>query len=289
LSSEDVSPEEFRLLRDYVQRECGIALADGKAYLLRTRLAPLFPKLGVATLRELHDRAIAEGKGAIREQIIDAMTTNETLWFRDEGPWQILRQELLPKFCDQLKSGAAMGRKIRIWSAASSTGQEPYSIAMLVLDHLREAKPPGVRAGQFQIVATDICREALRTATAARYDQLAAARGLDAAMRARYFESDGDAIFVKREVRELVRFQYLNLADPIGALGLFDLILCRNVLIYFSNQFKAQVVTKLRGALNEGGALIVGASESLQGALAHFELARCGTHLFYRAKGKKAA
>lgn len=274
-----LSPDEFALLRDYIEKECGIALAANKAYLIETRLSTLVAKSGCTTYAEFLRKAKGPESGRLRDQIVDAMTTNETLWFRDAGPWKVLRETLLPAYCERLQRAGR--EKIRIWSAACSTGQEPYSIAMLIREHLADHKPAGITESDFEIVATDISHSALFVANTGRYDKLAASRGLDAKLRERHFVADGAAVRVRDEVRKLVHFRHVNLMGSVGELGRFDLVLCRNVLIYFAAATRKEVLQKIARALRPGGALIIGASESLADSPELFRLVEPSAHALY--------
>ena len=285
--SVELTPQAFELLREMIRSSSGIDLASSKAYLVQARLGPLLEGNGCADFLELHAKATRPDGTKLREAIVDAMTTNETLWFRDDGPWKVLRKALMPAFCERLESGEA--RKIRIWSAASSTGQEPYSVAMVIRDYIEDRAGPGVKPEAFEIIGTDLSPSALFVAMTARYDQLAASRGLDPDMQERHFKTDGDSIVVRREVKSMVRFQQQNLIEDFSKLGPFDLVLCRNVLIYFANDTRKDIVGRIAGVLRPGGALILGGAESLQGALALFKLNRAGTSLYYVAKDQEAS
>ena len=279
MSELKLGPDEFALLRDLIERECGIALAANKQYLIETRLSALVAKNGCDTYHAFYLRAKAPDGGKLRDQIVDAMTTNETLWFRDAGPWKVLRETLLPAFCERLQR--ANREKIRIWSAACSTGQEPYSISMLIRDHLAEHKPAGVSEADFEIIATDISHSALFVAQAGRYDKLAASRGLDAKLRERHFRQEGAAVRVVDEVRKLVHFRRLNLMDSVAELGRFDLVMCRNVLIYFAAGSRKEVLKKIAKTLRPGGSLMVGASESLHDSPELFRSVEPSAHALY--------
>jgi len=277
--------DEFELLRRLVQKECGIAVGDEKAYLIETRLSSLVAESGCRSFREFYDLARTSAGKGLRDKIVDAMTTNETLWFRDQGPWKILRQELLPRWSQELQDGTR--RRVRIWAAAASTGQEPYSVAISVLEHLRESAPPGVKEEAFEILGTDISPSALFMAVSGRYDGLSISRGLEPALRDRYFEASGRVWSLRERVKQRVSYRRFNLMDPFVPLGVFDLVLCRNVLIYFSNELKRDIVTRLAGRLEPGGRLVVGASESLQGCMQHYTLRQCEGHFFYEVKARK--
>jgi chemotaxis protein methyltransferase CheR len=281
----DLPSEEFEALRAFIKKQCGIAVGDEKSYLIETRLSRLVTETGCDSFAAFHDMLVANPQGKLRDQIVDAMTTNETHWFRDGGPWAILNKALLEGFCSALQSGAK--KKIRVWSAACSTGQEPYSIAMSILEHLRDKAPPGVKEESFEIIATDISPSALFISISGRYDRLSIHRGLDGAFRDRYFEASGNTWLLSDRVKKMVSFQKFNLMDSFVRFGELDLVMCRNVLIYFSHELKKDIVSRISESLVDDGSLIIGASESLQGALAGFVMNQCDGNFFYRAKPRE--
>lgn len=280
-----LSEQEFQHLRQFIEKECGIAVGDAKSYLIETRLARIATEAGCDTVAALSQKLLADPKSALRDEIVDAMTTNETMWFRDGGPWNVLEEALLPKFCDELKAGAK--RRIRIWSAASSTGQEPYSVAITILDYLEAQRPPGVTAASFEIIGTDISPSALFVGISGRYDKLAISRGLGDERRDKYFEVSGRAWSLTKTVKDMVALHQFNLMEPYTRFGKFDLILCRNVLIYFSIDLKRDILDRLSGSLVNEGALIIGGSESLQGALGHFRMCQNEGNFYYKVKASR--
>lgn len=282
MSALELSAEEFELIRSLVRAECGISIGDEKTYLVETRLASLVREVGCATFREFYEHVQQQGQGELRDRMIDAMTTNETLWFRDAGPWKILREKLIPDLFALLRSGAR--QRIRIWSAAASTGQEPYSIAMAILDAIDESGDPAIKPEQFEIVATDLSPSALFVAISGRYDPMAMGRGLDPEMREKYFEQVGGVDAVRQVVKDRVKFKRFNLIDSYAALGRFDLVFCRNVLIYFAPELKRSIVERIADTLHDGSAIVVGASESLQGCLNRYRMEVHDGQIFYRCK-----
>ncbi|KYN26058.1 chemotaxis protein CheR [Vibrio cidicii] len=203
------------------------------------------------------------------------MTTNETLWFRDTYPFTVLAEKLLPEI-------AANKRPIKIWSAASSSGQEPYSMAMTVLE--TQQRKPGMLQS-VSITATDISASMLDMCRAGIYDNLALGRGLSPERRRTFFEDTGDGrMKVKDNVKRLVNFRPQNLMDSYALLGKFDIIFCRNVLIYFSPDMKSKVLNQMANSLNPGGYLLLGASESLTGLTDRFEMVRCNPGIIYKLK-----
>ncbi len=282
MSGLELSAEEFDLIRDFVRKECGIAVGDEKAYLIETRLSSLVTESGCDSFRAFYQKAVSEPDKQLRERIVDAMTTNETLWFRDRGPWEILRKQLIPEFFEQLASGQR--QKIRIWSAASSTGQEPYSVALSILEALDEAGRPELKDEMFEIFGTDLSPSALFVAISGRYDGLSISRGLDSKIRDRFFEKNGRLYSLNERVKSRVKFKRFNLMESYAPFGRFDLVLCRNVLIYFAPELKRDIVGRIADTLHDDGSFIVGASESLQGCLHRFTMQQCEGQFYYRRK-----
>ncbi|WP_434137230.1 CheR family methyltransferase [Photobacterium leiognathi] len=270
-----VNDQEYREFCRFLETQCGIVLGDSKQYLVRSRLSPLVNRFSLSSLSELLQNVIAGRNRELRIAAVDAMTTNETLWFRDGYPFTVLAEKILPEL-------AANKRPIKIWSAASSSGQEPYSMAMTVLE--TQAKRPGFLPS-IQITATDISQTMLETCHAGVYDNLALSRGLSPERRRMFFEDNGDGkMKVNAKVKQMVNFRPQNLKDSYALLGKFDVIFCRNVLIYFSPEMKAKVLNQLAASLNPGGYLFLGASESLTGLTEQFEMIRCNPGIIYKLK-----
>ncbi|WP_318520548.1 CheR family methyltransferase [Photobacterium leiognathi] len=270
-----VNDQEYREFCRFLETQCGIVLGDSKQYLVRSRLSPLVNRFSLSSLSELLQNVIAGRNRELRIAAVDAMTTNETLWFRDGYPFTVLAEKILPEL-------ASNKRPIKIWSAASSSGQEPYSMAMTVLE--TQAKRPGLLPS-IQITATDISQTMLETCRAGVYDNLALSRGLSPERRRMFFEDNGDGkMKVNAKVKQMVNFRPQNLKDSYALLGKFDVIFCRNVLIYFSPEMKAKVLNQLAASLNPGGYLFLGASESLTGLTEQFEMIRCNPGIIYKLK-----
>jgi chemotaxis protein methyltransferase CheR len=237
---------------------------------------------GITDLHELTSRLQLISQRALREAVVDAMTTNETLWFRDAHPYTILRERLLPELQKAARTGP-----MRIWSAACSSGQEPYSISMCVEEY--RAASMGVLRQPVEIVATDLSRSMLEACKNAEYDQLSLGRGLSQERLQRFFEKVGgdktgnERYRVKRDVTQRVRFQPLNLLDSYLTLGKFDIVFCRNVLIYFSGERKLDILRRIHGTLRPGGYLILGASEGLTDVTQHFQMVQCSPGIIYKA------
>ncbi|GGG57321.1 chemotaxis protein CheR [Pseudohongiella nitratireducens] len=267
------SNEDFRFFQRFLDTACGIVLGDNKQYLVANRLRRIMEELNLSTLHELIVRIEGHQPAGLKERVIDAMTTNETFWFRDALPFDALKDVILPQLLLERQS-----RSLRIWSAACSSGQEPYSISMIIEEF--RARHPGALVMNPEIVATDISTAVLDNARIAEYDGLSVSRGLSDGRRMMFFDPlDGGRFRLKREISQRVRFQRLNLKDNYGAMGQFDIIFCRNVLIYFAAELKCDILKRMHATLKEGGYLILGASESLPAALAtHYKLERINTH-----------
>ncbi|MBI42149.1 protein-glutamate O-methyltransferase CheR [Marinobacter lutaoensis] len=272
----DITPQEYDAFKSFLQEACGILLGDNKQYLVKSRLRRILDENNLESLGALLERLRRPGRANLRETVIDAMTTNETLWFRDNHPFRILQEKLLPEFAERKPA-----QPLRIWSAACSTGQEPYSVAMVV-EEFRRARPGKLR--DVKIVATDISRSVLDVARQGEYEMLAIGRGLSPERQRQFFTpSENGGWKIKPQIRSMVEFKELNLLDRY-LLGKFDIILCRNVLIYFSVDLKKDILTRMHAALNPGGYLILGASESLNGLPDLYEMVQCRPGIIYRKK-----
>ena len=225
-----VSPEEYSYLSEYLSTTCGIELGDNKQYLVNSRLKTLLAKHGFNSIEEMLSSVKNDIKAGLRQQLIDAMTTHETLWFRDQYPYVALKRMILPELA------RAKMPNVRIWSAACSSGQEPYSISMIVEEYRREY--PKHPLANVQIVAPDISPTILKTAKEGSYEDIALARGLTSDRRAKFFDEHDGVARVKDFVRKQVSFQELNLISPGACRGKFHVIFCRNVLISFSDKNK---------------------------------------------------
>ncbi len=246
-----ITPENFRYLCDAIYEDSGIVLDESKHYLIEARLTPVLRTEGLDGLDSLCNLIRAVSGKKLRARVVEAMTTNETLFFRDVKPFDALRDVIFPELFER----RAAERKVRIWCAACSSGQEPYSIGIL----WRELAPPG---WSLQITATDLSDEILAKARSGRYLQLEVNRGLPAKYLVKYFGREEADWIVKPEVRELIRWEKFNLLDDMRRLGPFDLVFCRNVLIYFDQQTKARIIAGIRGRMNRGAYLFLGASET---------------------------
>lgn len=271
--TKQLDEKSYSQFRVFLEQQCGIVLGENKQYLVKSRLAPLMAKFEISSLAELVTQTLSPAKRQLRAAVIDAMTTNETLWFRDDYPFELLKSKILPELAKKKSS-------IKIWSAASSSGQEPYSLAMTVLEF--QQKNPGA-ISNVQIVGTDISETMLEHCRYGHYDSLALSRGLSMERKRQFFEpGDNDMMKVKDNVKKLVSFRHLNLLNCYTLLGRFDLVFCRNVLIYFSPEVKSRIISQIHGVLNPDCYLVLGASESLSGINQDFSMVRCNPGILYQ-------
>ena len=262
-----ILPNEFKLLRDYVEQICGITLGVDKEYLIETRLSHLITEMGCKNFSDFYLLIKRNFQPELRDKIIDAITTKETLWFRDRHPFSILGDVLLPSVTEKIITGKRS--RIRIWSAACSTGQEPYSIAMVI--HRFCQMHQNFNPGLFEITATDISPLAITQAVRGCYDPLSIQRGLSEEIRDQFFIHRGHHWEINDSIKRKVSFQKFNLLDSFSPLGKFDIIFLRNVIIYFSDPLKKKIIVECCNLLSPQGFLILGASESMLGLSDQFQ------------------
>jgi len=272
-----LSPETLKEFTQLIHQWSGLSLGPDKGYLIRHRLAPVVRSCGFDGFDDLLLRLKGGGATRIQEAVVEAITTKETSFFRDEWLFGSLLNHVLPEI---VKSRAG-NQKIRIWSAGTSTGQEAYSIAMVVRELLDTASR-GLTENDIAIVASDISGEAIDAAKTGVYSKAEVDRGLAEPRLSRFLTRQGDGWKVNEQLRRLVQFRTFNLLRPAGELGVFDLVLCRNVLIYFDEPTRAQVCRSLHGAIREGGWLTVGSAESLYGMSGGFASVKFGRAFVYR-------
>jgi len=280
-----VTLDEFKVLTRYIYEVCGISLDESKVYLIETRLNGLVEELGCKSYSEFYYRARSDKTLAIERGIINAITTNETLWFRDKTPFEALQSKILPELIDRRRAAGGSGRPcIRIWSAACSTGQEVYSIAMVI----RDLVPDPSRA-DITILGTDISDDVIATASYGQYGPLEIERGLPPDKLNRYLSPRGDNWRVKDELRVLANFRKLNLLDSFQGLGPFDVVFCRNVAIYFSMEDRKALFNKIADVMQPDGCLFIGSSEYLVGISTRFEPQRHCKAVYYQLKSGSPA
>jgi len=251
-----ISESEFLLFSDYIKKNSGIVIPREKAYLIETRLSKLMADTGTDSFSEFYKYLSSKSDPSLHQKIINAMTTNETLWFRDDAPWKVLEKITLPKLVGDLASGKKM--RARIWCSAVSTGQEVYSTVMCVDNYLNKNPVKGVDLSKFDFFATDISSRVLDIAKKGRYDAISIMRGLSDYYKSKYFIKDGSAWEIDPKIRNAVRFSQYNLQDSYHIFGMFDIIFCRYVLIYFSDQQKKEIIAKMSDILIDGGLLFTG-------------------------------
>lgn len=273
-----LTTDEFEMLSSFIEDVCGIALQADKQYLVESRLSNLLAENGCENFGEFYNKAKDRANVELRDKIVDAMTTNETLWFRDESPFIALREKIFPEYFEQKKP-------IKIWSAACSTGQEPYSIVMTAHETLRSMPSVNLPVDMLlSILATDISSSALMLAKNARYNAIAMSRGLAPEFKDRYFDVDGQICKVKEEIKKPITFQKFNLQMPFEPMGEVDIVFLRNVAIYFSAEFKKELFAKIAKMLKPGGYLFIGASETLMGYSEDFALLEHNKSRYYQVK-----
>ena len=278
-----VLPEEFTVFSRYVLAISGIYLDASKTYLIETRLDGLLKELGCSSFSELFYKAQSDGTKKIREKIIDAITTGETLFFRDSAPFDLLQHKVLPDLIDKRNKKAAtpLPIPIRIWSAACSTGQEIYSIAIIVKELLGDLTRYNVR-----LMGTDISDAALARASYGAFNNFEIERGLSKDKLLKYFvQEKGNGTWkIRDEVRAMATFRKMNLMEDFNGLGKFDIVFCRNVAIYFTEEDRIRLFKKIQGTLETDGYLIIGSTESLTGIAPQFEPQRHVRSVFYQLK-----
>ena len=266
------SADSMSFLRELVRRRSGIVLEDSKDYLVDCRLSPIARDEGVASVDELVKKLEREQDANLVQRVTEAMTTNETLFFRDMHPFDALKSRFIP----DLLEARATTRSLRIWSAAAATGQEPYSIAMTLLESF-----PQLAGWDVSILATDLNATVLERAREGRYRELEVSRGLPETYLAKYFTRRGGEWELSPAVRSMVTFRQLNLVEPWNCVPPCDLVFMRNVLIYFDANTKRNILTRLRHVLMPDGFLVLGGAETTDEAYAQV---RVGTGVYYRRK-----
>jgi chemotaxis protein methyltransferase CheR len=273
-----ISPDELKLVAQYIYDVSGIYLDQSKSYLFETRLGAIAAEHGCNTYKELYQKAKTDPSKSFERKIIDAISTNETLFFRDKGPFELLQHKLLPEMIDaRTPSSPTLKTNIKIWSAASSTGQELYSIAIIIKELL-----PNSSKYSIQLLGTDISDNAVAQASRGKYNKFEMERGLPGDKLQRYFTMFGDSWTIKDEIRAMVQFKKFNLMMPFSGLGKFDIIFCRNVAIYFTLPDRQKLFNKIADSLADDGYLVIGSTESLTGICPRFIPKRHLRSIFYQ-------
>lgn len=268
---------EFNEFCEYLQKASGITIAPEKSYLVSARIRQIMIDYKFSSLSDLLGQLKSHNR-TLKQKVVDAMTTNETFWFRDAYPFDFFSKTLLPKWNSDVHYEH---RPVRIWSAACSSGQEPYSLSMLIEEY-KEKNPFTKR---IEIIATDLSSQILESAKLGEYDQLSIDRGLSKERLSKFFTSSSHKRWTTTPaIRKNVKFQPINLLESYANLGKFDIIFCRNVLIYFTKEVKSDILTRMHQALNPGGYIFLGSSEGLGDVSSLFTMVNCQPGLVYQAK-----
>jgi chemotaxis protein methyltransferase CheR len=271
--STEILPENYRFLQEHVRARVGIVLEDNKHYLFESRLAPIVRQYGLGSINDLCVLLRARRNVALAHQVVEAMTTNETYFFRDPAQYEAIRTVLLPR----LKAEKRDTQSLRFWSAASSTGQEAYSLGMLLLEN-------GLQDWNMQILGTDFSEKVVERARSGLYQQIEVNRGLPAQLLVKYFRRSGLDWQLADAVRRMVRFETIDLRKSMRSLGPFDLVFCRNVMIYFDNATKKSIVKEIHRTLSQGGWLLLGGAETAINIEERFDRQTVGNVTVYVAR-----
>jgi chemotaxis protein methyltransferase CheR len=275
------TPEDLVHVADFVYKLTGVLLDDSKAYLIESRLADLARKSNCSNYRELCHKARTLSDPLLQDQIINAITTHETLFFRDGSPFETMRHAVLPALI-AAKAKTSSPRRLRIWSAACSTGQEAYSIAMTLWDAI-----PNILSWDVNILGTDVADAAVRQASLGSYSAQEIQRGVQSSYLAKYFRQVGNNWQVKDELRSLLTFRRHNLLESFIGMGPYDMIFCRNVAIYFDAKSRSNLFLRLAERLTDDGCLFVGSAESLSDLGPRFTPQYYQRSIFYQPNKKK--
>jgi chemotaxis protein methyltransferase CheR len=273
-----ITREELPVWSRYIYEICGIHLDDSKGYLVESRLSSLLAESGASNFSELFFKVRTDGTSKLRGKVIEAITTNETSFFRDTSPFDLLRHKLIPDLIDRRGTGGARV-PIRIWSAACSTGQEAYSTGIVLKELLGDLTRYDIR-----ILGTDISNKVVAQASYAEYNRLELERGLPPESLARHFVASGERWKVRDEIRAMATFRTMNLLEPFSFPHSFDIIFCRNVAIYFTEADKIRLFRGLARFLAKDGCLIIGSTESISGLCPELEPKRYLRSIFYQWK-----
>ncbi len=271
-------PEERQNVAQYIHSICAITLDRTKDYLIEGRLCGLMEETGCTSFTQLVSRARSDSNGSVKRRIIDEITTNETLFFRESSPFDLLRFKIVPEIIDR-RPRSGLPVPIRIWSAACSTGQELYSVAILLKEMLGDLSRYNIR-----LVGTDISDQALARASEGIFSQIEIARGLTEAARDKSFSPHPRGWKIRDEIRAMASFRKLNLMEDFSSLGKFDIVFCRNVAIYFNDSDRTSLFNRIEQRLESDGYLVVGAMESLSGICPQFESKRHLRSVFYQIR-----
>jgi chemotaxis protein methyltransferase CheR len=272
-SPAEIHSDNYRFLQEHVYSQTGIVLEGDKHYLFETRLTPIVRQLGLTSINDLCALIRATAEVTVRRQVVEAMTTNETYFFREPAHYDAIKTTLLPRLKDERRDTG----KLRFWSAASSTGQEAYSLAMILLDS-------GFKDWNVNILGTDFSSAIVERARSGKYHQIEVNRGLPAQQLVKHFVRAGVEWQLNETVRRMARFETIDLRNSMRALGPFDLVFCRNVLIYFDAETKRKILQEIHGTLFRGGWLLLGGAETALGVDQWFDRLAIGNATAYVAR-----
>lgn len=276
-----INTDEYKVLSKYIMDISGILLEDGKEYLVETRLNSLLDEFGCKSFSELYYKARMDNTKSVEKKIVDNISTNETYFFRDKAPFELIQHKIIPDLIDNRSKNTRPGEriKIRIWSAASSTGQEIYSIAIVLKELYLDPQKY-----EIQLLGTDISNAVIAKASYGKYNKFEIARGLPPEKVRKYFIPDGDGWRVKDELRSMAAFTKINLTASLAGMGKFDIVFCRNVAIYFTPEERSKLYRKIANIMEKDGYLLIGATESLTNDTNLFEPQKYLRSVFYQLK-----
>jgi chemotaxis protein methyltransferase CheR len=285
----ELTQRDFDLLRAYIHKICGIALGDDKQYLVRQRLEPIAVEHGTRDFAEFARTVSCCADGPLRDRIIAAITTNETSFFRDGHPFALFRATILPTLRRAIterktRPVGRKGAKAAILSAGASTGQEPYTLSIIINESIRHHPDNRITPADFTITAADVSSRALAQAVSGEYTSHELQRGLTDLQKSLYFDHTGDTWTVKNRIKQLVDFRKVNFIEPFTHLGGFDVIFCRNMLIYFDQSTRSRILEQFHHMLADTGFLVLGATENIYGLYDRFEPVRADGSTAYRKK-----
>lgn len=274
-----MTPLDYDFLRTFLKGRSGLVLSNDKQYLIESRLGPIARKLGLNGISDLVQKLKAPGADGLAVQVTEAMTTNESFFFRDKTPFDHFKDVMMPAL---LKARAGK-RHVRIWCAAASTGQEPYSLAMILKEMAAQ-----IAGWRIEIIGTDLSNEVLEKARSGSYTQFEVQRGLPIQYLLKYFQQNGDVWTIAPEIRSMVQYKPLNLLQDFSALGQFDIVYCRNVLIYFDQPTKIDIMNRIARLLAPDGYFLLGAAETVVGLTDAFKPMIDRRGLYVRSDNKAA-
>jgi chemotaxis protein methyltransferase CheR len=280
MSNGAITRDELAVWIRYVRELCGIALDESKGYLLETRLGGLLRETGAANFSELHFKAKSDLSNKLNQKKLDSITTNETSFFRDTAPFELLCHKLIPELVDRRKKAGLRVVPIRIWSAACSTGQEAYSTGIMLKELLGDLSGYDIR-----ILGTDISDKAVAAASYGHYNRMDLDRGMPPDKISKFFVSAAGQWKIRDEIRAMASFRTMNLLQTFSFPTPFDIVFCRNVAIYFTAPDKVRLFQNIGRCMARDGALIIGSTESLAGMCPEFEPKRHLRSVFYQLKG----